>query len=138
VKRWTCPACGREFGAPRQAHTCVPGCSVEESFAGRPAGQRAVYDAVVAHLESVGPVHVDPVRVGVFLRRRRKVAEVRPRARSVALALMLPRRLVHPRVSRQVRVSADRIMHVIPLTRAEEVDEELRGWLTEAYVAAGD
>jgi hypothetical protein len=138
VERWSCPACGREFGAARQAHTCVPGCSVEESFAGRPAGQRAVYEAVVAHLESVGPVHVDAVRVGVFLKHRRKLAELRPRARSLSLALVLPRRVAHPRVSRHVRLSADRMVHVIPLTSVDEVDDQLRQWLTEAYVAAGD
>ena len=51
---------------------------------------------------------------------------------------MLPRRVEHPRVSRHLRVAEDRVAHVIPLVRVEEVDDLIRGWLTEAYVAAGD
>jgi len=44
----------------------VLGCSVEESFAARPPVQRAIYDALMAHLSTLGPVHVDAVRVGVL------------------------------------------------------------------------
>ena len=138
MDRWTCPACGREFGLARQAHTCVPGGTVEESFAGRPAVQRAVYEAILAHLESVGPVHVDAVGVGVFLKRRRKLAEVRPGARRLSLVVVLPRPVAHPRVARHLRIGADRIAHVVPLTAVEEVDEVVRDWLTQAYLVAGD
>jgi hypothetical protein len=34
-----------------------------------------VYDAILAHLESLGPVYEDAVGVGVFLKRERKLAE---------------------------------------------------------------
>src|SRR5438270_10534584 len=118
MSRWTCPACDREFGRAHQAHVCVPGCTVEETFAGRPPVQRAVYDALVAHLDTLGPVHADAVRVGVFLKNERKLAEVRPKARSLTLWLLLPRRIDDPRVSRYERVSADRVAHVLKLTSA--------------------
>jgi hypothetical protein len=138
VARWVCPRCDREFGRARQAHVCVPGCTVEETFAGRPVAQREVYDAMYDHLVTLGPVHADAVQVGVFLKRERKLAEVRPRAGSLLLALILPRRVDSDRVTKVVRISGDRAVHFIPLTRADEVDDELRAWLTEAYDAAGD
>jgi len=65
VTRWTCPECEREFGRTRQSHVCVPGCTVDETFAGRPGYQRAAYDLIAAHLAALGPLHVDAVRVGV-------------------------------------------------------------------------
>lgn len=49
---------------------------------------------------------------------------------------MLPYSLVDARIARTVGVSADRVVHVIKLTRVEDVDQQLRGWLTEAYDAA--
>jgi len=44
VTRWTCPRCDREFGSANQSHTCIPGCTVDATFAGRPPALRAVYD----------------------------------------------------------------------------------------------
>jgi hypothetical protein len=32
---------------------------------------------------------------------------------------------------------AGRVAHVVKLTAVEEVDDDLRGWLAEAYHAAG-
>jgi uncharacterized protein DUF5655 len=136
VTRWTCPECDREFGAARQAHTCVPGNTVDETFAGRPAAWRAVYDALLARLAEEGPVHEDAVKVGVFLLHERKFAEVRPMVRSVKVYLFLPRRLDHPRVAAHLAVSADRVMHTLKLTSPDEVDDELAAWLAEAYDAA--
>lgn len=138
MARWTCPECDREFGAARQPHTCVPGNTVDETFAGRPAAWRAVYDALLARLAGCGPVHEDAVKVGVFLLNERKFAEVRPMARSVKVYFFLPRRLDHPRLAGQLRVSADRVMHTVKLTSPADVDDELAGWLAEAYdTAAG-
>jgi Domain of unknown function (DUF5655) len=137
MARWTCPECDREFGRAHQAHFCVPGGTVDETFAGRPGYQRAVYDALVGHLRSLGPVHEDAVKVGVFLLRERKFAEVRPMARSVSLALVLPHGLAGPRVARALPVSGGRVWNVVKLTGVDDVDDEVLDWLTEAYHLAG-
>jgi hypothetical protein len=137
MARWVCPRCDREFGRERQSHVCVPGCTVEESFAGRPPVQRQLYDAIHRYLRTLGPVHADAVKVGVFLKRQRTLAEVRPMARSLSLELVLPRRLDHPRVARSVDIAAGRTWNTIRLQRLDEVDDELCAWLTEAYDFAG-
>jgi hypothetical protein len=95
-------------------------------------------DALVAHLDRLGPVHLDTVVVGVFVKSDRKLAEIRPRARALHLALCLPRALDHPRVARVLAVSPDRCFNVVKLTSPSEVDDELRRWLTEAYDYATD
>jgi hypothetical protein len=38
---------------------------------------RAIYDAIMAHLRELGPVHTDVVAVGVFLKRDMKFATER-------------------------------------------------------------
>ncbi|MQA85086.1 MAG: hypothetical protein GEV03_10795 [Streptosporangiales bacterium] len=138
MSRWTCPACDREFGRAHQSHVCVPGCSVDECFAGRPPGQRAIYDALIAHLTALGPVHEDAVGVGVFLKRERKLAEVRPKARSLSLEFVLPRTIDHPRISRKIPGAGGRTVHFVKLTSVDDVDDQVRDWLTEAYAAAGE
>jgi hypothetical protein len=136
VTRWTCPRCDREFGNANQSHTCIPGCTVDATFAGRPPAQRAVYDAILGHLLTLGPVHEDAVGVGVFLKRDRKLAEVRPRSRDVLLGLYLPRPVPDRRFTKVFGPSAPRVAHLLPLRDAAEVDEQVRGWLTEAFLHA--
>jgi hypothetical protein len=133
VGRWTCPACDREFGRANQAHACVPGCSVDECFAGRPPVQRAIYEALLAHLATLGPVHVDAVSVGVFLKCERTLAEVRPMARNLSVNLVLPRAIDDPRISRTIRASGERFVHIVKLFGVDDVDDQLGDWLTEAY-----
>ncbi|SDW63308.1 hypothetical protein SAMN05421504_1011108 [Amycolatopsis xylanica] len=135
ARRWTCPACDREFSRANQSHVCVPGCTVDESFAGRAPVQRAIYEALIEHVRSLGPVHVDAVRIGVFLKNHTKFAEFRPKARCLSLELVLPRRVNEPRVFRQAEISEGRVVHTIKLTSITDVDPQLRAWLTEAYEA---
>jgi hypothetical protein len=136
MARWICPECDREFGRAHQSHVCVPGGTVDETFAGRPAYQRAAYDLLAGHLRSLGPLHEDAVKVGVFLLRDRKLAEVRPMARSLQVAFVLPRRLDHPRVARRFPMPGGRVWSVVKLTSVDDVDDELLDWLAEAYDAA--
>lgn len=138
MPRWTCPRCDREFGRAHQSHTCVPGCTVDATFAGRPPGLRAIYDAIAGHLLGLGPVHEDAVGVGVFLKRDRKLAEVRPRSRDVSLALYLPRPVRDPRISRVLNPGAPQVIHILLLRDAAQVDPQVRDWLTEAFLHASD
>lgn len=138
MARWTCPRCDREFDRPHRAHTCVPGSTVDETFAGRPAGQRAAYEEVLGFVGSLGEVYADVVRVGVFLKSRRKLAELRPMSRWLALFLILPRRLEDPRVTRYVPMSAGLTANVVRLTAPSDVDGAVRDWLAEAYLYASD
>ena len=114
---------------------CVPGGSVADCFASRPAVQREIYETVVGHLKTLGPVHVDAVQVGVFLKRASKFAELRPKSRWLSLELVLPRLLANTRISRTIPLSSTRIVHILKLTAVRDVDDELRDWLTEAYLA---
>lgn len=138
MARWVCPRCDREFGRSRQSHVCVPGCTVDDTFAGRPAGQREAYDRVVAHLRSLGPLHEDAVSVGVFLKVTGTVAQARPRPRGMALLLWLPRPVEHPRLGRVIAATAGRVVQQVVLRGPQDVDDVVLGWLTEAYLSAED
>ena len=89
VTRWVCPNCEREFASVNQAHICVPGITVSDLLNRHPRWVTAIYAAVIEHLRILGPVHEDAVNVGIFLKSDRKIAEFRPRVRSVSLSLYL-------------------------------------------------
>jgi hypothetical protein len=112
---------------------CVPGVSVNSLLGRHPRWVSEIYAAIIEHLRMLGPVHEDAVNVGIFLKSDRKFAEFRPRVRSVLLSLYLPYELSDPRFARTLPVAADRTVHMINLTNADQVDDQLREWLSEAY-----
>ena len=134
TSRWTCPECGRRFGKDRQSHDCAPALPIEEYFATGPPHERPVYDAVRAHLDTLDDVYTEPVSVGIFFKRSRTFAQLRPMQKWVALSFILPRKLEHARLSRKVIGDGGRYYHVVNVRSPDEIDDTVRGWLTEAYL----
>ena len=133
MARWVCPNCEREFASANQAHVCVPGITVDDLLARHPPWVGQIYGAVSEHLSSLGPIHEDAVNVGIFVKSDRKLAEFRPRVRSVQLSLYLPYELSDARIARTLPAAADRVVHMINLISVDQVDDQLRDWLTEAF-----
>lgn len=131
---WDCPSCGRRFRRAGQSHECAPAMALDEYFATGPPHERPVFDAVMAHLEGVGPVHVEPVSVGIFLKRAQTFAQLRPMRRWVALSFSLEREVRHRTIVRKVMPYGGRYWHVANLTGPDDLDDDLRDRLTEAYL----
>jgi hypothetical protein len=133
---WDCPKCGRRFSRVKQSHECAPAMTLNEYFSTGPERERPIYEAVMRHLDTVGPVHVEPVSVGIFLKRARSFAQLRPMRQWVALSFSLPHRVKHPRITRKVVLYHGRYHHVANLRGPDDLDAALCGWLTEAYLSA--
>jgi hypothetical protein len=110
--------------------------TLEEYFSSGDIRERLIFDAVMAHLERVGPVHVEPVSVGIFLKRARSFVELRPMRKWVAVSFSLPRAMAHPRITRRVTRYGGRYSHVANIAGPEQIDDDLRAMLTEAYLTA--
>jgi Domain of unknown function (DUF5655) len=133
---WTCPSCDRQFGRRNQSHECAPALTVEEYFATGPAFERPIFEVVREHLESLGPVVVEPVQVGVFFKRSRMFAELRPRTKWVVLSFIVPMVVPSNRIGRRLTVSGLRTYHTMKVHSPSDVDEDVRSWLTEAYLSS--
>lgn len=112
--------------------------TIADYFLTGPPFERPVFEAVMAHMASVGPVHVEPVSVGIFLKRSRTFAELRPMTKWVAVSFRLTRRVTSDRIARKVVTSGLTMDHVVNVAGPEQVDETLCDWLTEAYLASPD
>ena len=131
---WRCPQCDRQFARVNQGHMCAPGLTIEEYFSTGPAFERPIFEAVRVHLDSVGDVHVEPVSVGIFLKRARSFAQLRPMTKWVALSFGLRRQVRHRTITRKVVDYHGLYHHVANLVTPDDVDDDIRGWLTEAYL----
>ena len=133
MKLWECPDCKRKFGRKGQGHACQPGLTIDEYFATGPPWERPIFDAVHARLRQLGPIHVEPVQVGIFFKTTSTIIQLRPMTKWVAVSFSLPRKLTSPRISRKVVEWSGKFHHVVNVRDVSEVDEELLGWLAECY-----
>ena len=67
-------------------------------------------------------------------KRAQTFAQLRPKDRWVALSFSLPRMVQHERITRKVVQYHGRYHHVANPRTAEDLDDRLRSWLTEAYL----
>jgi hypothetical protein len=117
-------------------HECSPAMTVEDYFATGPAHERPVFDAVMGCLAEVGPIHVEPVSVGILLKNPRTFAELRPRERWVAVSFPLARVARHRTIVRKVMPYGDKFHHVANVATPADLDEALGDLLVEAYQLA--
>ena len=108
--------------------------TVEEYFATGPPHERPIFEAVMRHLAGVGDIVVEPVSVGIFLKRSRSFAELRPMQRWVALSCSLRRSVSHPTMTRKVVPYGGRYYFVFNLRSPEDIDDRIVSYLTEAYL----
>jgi Domain of unknown function (DUF5655) len=110
--------------------------SLEEYFSTGPPHERPVFEAVMAHMRQVGPVHIEPVSVGIFLKRARTFAELRPMTKWVAVSFSLPRPARHKSIRRKITDYNGHYYHVANVAGPEDLDKDLLALLTEAYLSS--
>ena len=111
--------------------------SLDEYFSTGPPHERPVFEAVMAHLATIGPVHVEPVSVGIFLKRDgRTFTQLRPMIQWVAISFGLRRKVDHPTITRKVIPYHGRYFHIANVRSPSDLDDDLRSLLTEAYLDA--
>jgi hypothetical protein len=134
---WRCPECGRLFRRRGQTHECSPAMSLEEYFSTGPPHERPVFEAVLDLVSAFGPVQVEPVSVGIFVKHEGSYLELRPMTRWVALSFPLERRVSHRLMTRTPIRSGRRWYHVVNLRTPDDLDDEIAGWLAESYDLTG-
>ncbi|HYT91934.1 MAG TPA: DUF5655 domain-containing protein [Gemmataceae bacterium] len=116
----------------------MAGQYVEAMFAGGKAGLRPLYDELLhLGLEVADDVKACPCKTIVPLYRNHVFAQIKPATRTridLGLALgkakgKLPARLIDT----GGLAKKDRITHRIPISRVEDIDDEVKRWLRAAY-----
>jgi hypothetical protein len=128
---WRCPACGQTFVSRNLPHSCAV-VELDEHFAAAP-GLRAVFEAYLAAACECGPVTVNATRSRVSFQVRMRFAGIeKPRRTHLVATFVLTRRVVSERL-RVEPIAPYYYVHRVVLRVPDDVDDELRRWLAEAY-----
>jgi uncharacterized protein DUF5655 len=107
---------------------------LEEHFAGKDPRVVATFKRLVAVARQSGPVKVLPEKTRIAFQVRMSFAAFTLRRDWVDGHVVLARRLSNPRFRRIDVISPRNVVHVFRLRDPSEVDDEVAGWLAEAYL----
>lgn len=107
---------------------------VDVQYAGKKAGLRPIYDVLIGAVESFGDdVEVAPKRTYVSLRRNKQFGIVQPStATRVDVGINLPDVAPGDRLEASGSFNS-MVSHRVRLSGPADVDDELIGWLRQAY-----
>ena len=96
-----------------------------------------LYDRLLSVLRKIGPVAEEAKKTSIHLVRASALAGVETRKSYLLLNLKADHRVEGPRVARAEQLSTRRFHFKVKLSRSDEVDAELEGWLRHAYDLSG-
>ena len=102
-------------------------------FLGKDQQVQSTYQCLLEALQALGPFQEEPKKTSIHLVRTVGFAGVHPRKSYLILNLRTASVLESPRIFKSEQVSKNRFHNEVKLTSPHDVDEELRGWLKEAY-----
>jgi hypothetical protein len=107
--------------------------AVEVLFVSRDPVVREIYARLMAALGEIGPCREDPKKRSIHLLRDVGFAGVHPRKHSLLLNIRTDRPIESPRVAKSEQISRNRFHNEVKLFAPDDVDDELIGWLRDAY-----
>jgi hypothetical protein len=111
---------------------------IQAQYSGAKEGLRPIYDAMAAAVQRFGSdVEVAPKKTYVSLRRKKQFALIQPSTKTrVDVGINLKGRAPSSRLEESGSFNA-MVSHRVRVSAVEEVDDQLLGWLKEAYEGAG-
>jgi hypothetical protein len=118
--------------------------TIDTLFEGRPVS-RGLFVHVRSYIESLGDIKVEAAKTQVSFGAKRKFAWVwlpqmwikKAPPDSIVLSFDLPRKVEDPRIKQSVEPYPGRWTHHVVIERPEQLDTQVKAWLTEAYRLVG-
>ncbi len=111
--------------------------SVSDHFVNKDPSVRVLYDELISLLRTIGPVQEDPKKTSIHLNRKSALAGVETRKDSLLLNIKSDHPIQSPRIEKTEQISAKRFHHKVRISSPEDLNEELKTWLEEAYALSG-
>jgi hypothetical protein len=111
--------------------------TLNDQFDGKDSAVRALYDKLLEVLNRFGAIIVEPKKTSIHLVRKSALAGVETHKSYLLLNIKADHMIASPRIVKTDQPSANRFHHKVRIESHEDFDEELEGWLKEAYLISG-
>jgi hypothetical protein len=128
---WACPSCRRQFKNRNQAHSCGQ-FSALQLLDGKPPEMIELYERLAELIQHCGEVEIAPTKTRFLFKVRTVFASVAVGKNRLDVVFVLARRLQHRRI-KKAQQEYPGIVHFLRIDKPEDLDDDLAGWLQEAY-----
>ena len=111
--------------------------TVTDHFVNKDPSVRVLYDQLVSLLKTFGPIEEDPKKTSIHLNRKSALAGIETRKNNFLLTIKSDHSIKSPRVEKVEKISSRRFYHKVRISSPDDIDEELKAWLQEAYALSG-
>jgi hypothetical protein len=94
---------------------------------------RRIYEAVIKHLRSCGPLDAVPTKTGINLLSRTSLGGIQLQKSKARIGFVLTRRVTDPRIRGTLQISPRSVVHYVDLRAPADLDADVRLWLKEAH-----
>jgi hypothetical protein len=129
---WTCSKCSRIFEKAKQPHSChlVP---LEQHFKNKDKAKE-LFDYLVRQINSqIGECQIVSIPCCVHLFGKYDFLAALPKKDKLEIRFALNQKLDSPRLKQGAAMSSKLYKNCIDIKTIEEINEELIGWLSQAY-----
>ena len=107
--------------------------SLDSHFSGKEPIVRAMYDRLLSSLRKFGKIIEEPKKTSIHLVNVSALAGVETRKAYILLNIKADYKINSPRIDKVEQISSKRFHHRVKISSLSEIDNELIGWLHEAY-----
>jgi Domain of unknown function (DUF5655) len=130
---WTCPKCRAKFVSANMWHSCGR-FRLEDLFARSDPSVFALFKKFRRIVERCGPVTMIPQKTRVVFMVRMRFAGATVRKSNLRIGLIMRRRLEpDPRLEKVEVYGPLCVGHYLRIERPEQLDDNVRQWVREAY-----
>jgi hypothetical protein len=122
--------------APGAAPPSADGDPLDAIYTGAKAGLRPLHDAVMAEITRLGEFEIAPKKGYLSLRRKKQFAMVGPATKDL-IEIGLNAKDLAPHARLKLLPAGGMCQATTRIANASEIDAVLKGWLAQAYAAAG-
>jgi hypothetical protein len=133
---WVCPKCNARLVTRNMWHSCGQ-FTLEALFAKSSPGVVGIARSYVRMLQSIGDVQIIPQKTRLVCVARVRFAGLYPRKDGFLAAFALHRWIQNPRIVKTHDYGPRWRGHYVEIRSEDDLNDELRSWLQEAYDTVG-
>ena len=132
IKLWTCPKCKREFERKGQSHSCKH-FPIEQHFIRREES-KALYEKLRKAIKRrIGKLKIESLECCIHFVSSFTFAAVKIYKSKIRVDFALSSVIKNKRINRCVKMSTNRNLYCIDITKVEQIDEELLDLIEAAH-----
>ncbi len=130
---WVCKKCGRKFKRMNQSHSCRL-ISKDSLFEKRPPFLKKLFESVNRELKKLGEYREETVLPDViFFKTTSTFLEIKVKKDHLDIVFFLEKREDVPPVAKYLQTSRNRVVHLVPVDRPEDINDQLFNWIRRSY-----